>query len=340
MQALSGFTGNYLNLYTPASVFGTEALALWIDSNYNINTIGSLQVKDTTTGNAVSFKAGSGTAAYAEIPPVTLGTSGQCEALGSPNTAPKVWVNCATGATGPTGPTGATGATGPTGATGTGATGPTGPSGGPVGPTGATGGTGPTGATGAAGATGTGATGPTGAGGATGSTGATGAAGATGATGIGATGPTGVAGATGPTGATGATGATGPSGLNGVNGTNGVTGATGANGTNGVTGATGATGASGVVTFPAFTSLTTTCAGAQTWALASAGLGNATITLTGSCTLNITGPVNGGNYVLEVIQGSGGSHTLALGTGCTWKVSGGGGGAVTPSTAAGSIDMC
>jgi hypothetical protein len=125
----------------------------------------------------------------------------------------------------------------------------------------------------------------------------------------------------GPIGATGATGAIGPTGIQGI------------------TGPTGATGAARTGTASPFSSLTTTCAGAQTWALGGAGFANASITLTGACTLNLTGPVNGGNYVLEVIQGSGGSHTLTLGTGCTWKVSGGGGGAVTPSTAATSIDV-
>lgn len=89
----------------------------------------------------------------------------------------------------------------------------------------------------------------------------------------------------------------------------------------------------------AFTSLTATCAGAQTWAIGSQLLANASITLTGACTLNLTGPINGGNYVLEVIQGAGGSHTLALGTGCTWKVSGGGAGAITPTTTAAAIDV-
>ncbi len=49
--------------------------------------------------------------------------------------------------------------------------------------------------------------------------------------------------------------------------------------------------------------------------------------------------MSGGNYVLEIVQDGTGSRTLALGTGCTWKVSGGGGGAITPSTAAGAIDV-
>jgi hypothetical protein len=134
---------------------------------------------------------------------------------------------------------------------------------------------------------------------------------------------------------TGATGSTGPTGPTGATGSTGVTGATGT----GATGPTGPTGATGVYAASAFTSLTTTCVGGQTWALASAGVANATITITGSCTLNITGPANGGNYVLRVTQGSGGGHTLTLGTGCTWKVSGGGGGAITPTSSAGAIDV-
>jgi hypothetical protein len=88
-----------------------------------------------------------------------------------------------------------------------------------------------------------------------------------------------------------------------------------------------------------FSSLTTTCTSGQTWAIASAWVANASITITGSCTLNLTNPLAGGNYVLVVTQGSGGSHTLALGTGCTWKVSGGGGGTITPTTTAAAIDV-
>ena len=74
-------------------------------------------------------------------------------------------------------------------------------------------------------------------------------------------------------------------------------------------------------------------------AIASAWVANASITLTGSCILNITGLLPGGNYVLVVTQGAGGSNTLSLGSGCTWKVSNGGGGAVTPTATAGAIDV-
>lgn len=88
-----------------------------------------------------------------------------------------------------------------------------------------------------------------------------------------------------------------------------------------------------------FANITSTCTGTETFAIASAWIANAVITTTGSCVLNITNPLAGGNYVVVVIQGAGGSHTLGLGTGCTWKVSGGGAGAVTPSTGAGAIDI-
>ena len=51
------------------------------------------------------------------------------------------------------------------------------------------------------------------------------------------------------------------------------------------------------------------------------------------------GLLNGRDYILKVTQGGSGSNTLALGSGCTWKVSGGGGGAVPPTTAVGTIDI-
>ena len=119
----------------------------------------------------------------------------------------------------------------------------------------------------------------------------------------------------------------------------GTVGAVGRADSPGAQGATGPTRASGVVSFPAFIHLTTNCKDSQTWALGSPSLANATITLTGACKINITGPISGGNYILEVIQGLGGGHTLTLGTGCKWRVSGGGGGTVTPSAAAGSLDV-
>lgn len=76
-----------------------------------------------------------------------------------------------------------------------------------------------------------------------------------------------------------------------------------------------------------------------TWAIASVFQANATVTLGGNRTLNITGPVSGGTYILRVVQDGTGSRTLTLGTGCTWKVSGGGAGAITLSTAINTIDV-
>jgi hypothetical protein len=79
-----------------------------------------------------------------------------------------------------------------------------------------------------------------------------------------------------------------------------------------------------------------------TWAIASVAIANAGLTFTvhsGSRTLNITNPVNGGSYVLWIKQDGTGGEGLTLGTGCTWKVQNGGAGAVTPSTAASAIDV-
>jgi hypothetical protein len=79
-----------------------------------------------------------------------------------------------------------------------------------------------------------------------------------------------------------------------------------------------------------------------TWAVASAPFDNKSLTFTthgGSRTLNITNLVNGGSYVLTLIQDGTGGEGLILGTGCTWKVSGGGSGAITPSTGVSAIDV-
>jgi hypothetical protein len=76
-----------------------------------------------------------------------------------------------------------------------------------------------------------------------------------------------------------------------------------------------------------------------TWSIGSAFVANATVTLGGNRTLNITSPVNGGDYVLKVVQDGTGSRTLTLGTGCTWKVSGGGSGAIVPTTTAAAVDI-
>lgn len=78
-----------------------------------------------------------------------------------------------------------------------------------------------------------------------------------------------------------------------------------------------------------------------TWAIGSKFIDNKTLLFTthgGSRTLNITGATNGGSYVLILTQDGTGGEGLTLGTGCTWKISGGGTGAVTPSTGAGAKD--
>lgn len=76
-----------------------------------------------------------------------------------------------------------------------------------------------------------------------------------------------------------------------------------------------------------------------TWAIGSVKDAQATVTLGGNRTLNITNPVIGGNYVFRLTQDGTGSRTLALGTGCTWKVANGGAGAIVLSTAAASVDV-
>lgn len=91
------------------------------------------------------------------------------------------------------------------------------------------------------------------------------------------------------------------------------------------------------ITGAAFSTLTD--GATVTWDANSVFLGNATVTLGGNRTLVMANLVDGGSYVLRVVQDGTGSRTLALGSGCTWKVSNGGSGAITPSTAAGSVDI-
>ena len=74
-----------------------------------------------------------------------------------------------------------------------------------------------------------------------------------------------------------------------------------------------------------------------TWALGSDRVRNATVTLGGNRTLDITGEVDGCTGVLIVKQDATGSRTLALPVGS--KVVGGGAGAITLSTAANSVDI-
>lgn len=86
---------------------------------------------------------------------------------------------------------------------------------------------------------------------------------------------------------------------------------------------------------PAFSVLTD---GATiTWATGGARVNNAKVTLGGNRTLDITGEVDGASGVLIVIQDGTGSRTLTL-PGSS-KVIDGGSGAVTLSTAPGSIDI-
>jgi hypothetical protein len=95
--------------------------------------------------------------------------------------------------------------------------------------------------------------------------------------------------------------------------------------------------------------ISTNCNGTQNWAITS-GKYIGRLTLTGSCVLTISNMSSGGFYAVIVTQGAGGSHTLTLGTGSTsssnactqnsdFKVGGGGAGAVTPTAAAGSVDV-
>jgi len=76
-----------------------------------------------------------------------------------------------------------------------------------------------------------------------------------------------------------------------------------------------------------------------TWDVNKSSLKNATVTLAGNRTLNLTNLTSGGNYVLRIMQDATGGRTLALGTGCTWKVVGGGAGAITLTAAASAIDI-
>lgn len=87
---------------------------------------------------------------------------------------------------------------------------------------------------------------------------------------------------------------------------------------------------------------TLTDAATVTWAIGTIVVANADLTFTthgGSRTLNLTGLVNGGIYTLWIKQDSTGGEGLTLGTGCTWKVAGGGSGAITPSVGANAVDV-
>lgn len=85
-----------------------------------------------------------------------------------------------------------------------------------------------------------------------------------------------------------------------------------------------------------------TDAATVTWGIGSAPIANGSLTFTthgGSRTLNLTGLVNGGSYVLWLKQDGTGGEGLTLGSGCTWKVGGGGAGSITLSSAANATDI-
>ncbi len=93
-------------------------------------------------------------------------------------------------------------------------------------------------------------------------------------------------------------------------------------------------------TVPAFAALTD--GATVTWAIANAILANADLTFTvhsGSRTLNLTGLVSGGSYVLRLKQDATGGEGLTLGSGCTWLVAAGGAGTITPSIGANAVDV-
>ncbi len=65
---------------------------------------------------------------------------------------------------------------------------------------------------------------------------------------------------------------------------------------------------------------------------------NATVTLGGNRTLVVAGLTNGDYGTITIVQDNAGNRTLTLPSNS--KVSGGGAGSITLSTAGGSIDMC
>jgi hypothetical protein len=81
----------------------------------------------------------------------------------------------------------------------------------------------------------------------------------------------------------------------------------------------------GPVTLPGVSFSTVTDGSPATWAVGSAQVASATLTLahaTGTRAINLTGLVNGGTYVLILKQDSTGGAAATLGSGCTWYQSG------------------
>lgn len=78
------------------------------------------------------------------------------------------------------------------------------------------------------------------------------------------------------------------------------------------------------------------------WSLASMPVANATVTLVNTLAtraINVSNLLNGGEYRLVINQDSTGGAALTLGTGCTWKVAGGGAGAITLTATANAVDI-
>lgn len=109
-----------------------------------------------------------------------------------------------------------------------------------------------------------------------------------------------------------------------------------------VNGQTCALGSTCTVTASAVAFTTLTDASPLAWDIASAASANRTVTLdhaTATRALNVSNLANGGTYTLKVIQDATGGAGLTLGTGCTWIVGNGGGGAVVPTVAANAVDL-
>jgi hypothetical protein len=152
-------------------------------------------------------------------------------------------------------------------------------------------------------------------------------------------GPQGPAGPAGPTGPAGTTGATGPAGPAGPTGATGATGPAGPPGPMGPQGSGG-----GGASITDLGTLPYNASGTTTFVAASSAWAGAVLTTTHSTstTFTPTGLVKWGQYVVLINQdATGGGVTFTLGTGgsCSaWKVTGGGSGAVTLSTAANAQD--
>jgi hypothetical protein len=93
---------------------------------------------------------------------------------------------------------------------------------------------------------------------------------------------------------------------------------------------------------PAPAIATLTDASPLPWNVASVSAVSATVTLshsTGTRALNVSNLVTGGFYTLILKQDSTGGAAMTLGSGCTWKVGGGGSGAITLTSTGLAIDI-